>query len=74
MKSESLNTVGGLNIAEVPLKGGGGLSPVTLEQVLKWDLSNYHLERERGRSGFLVEYIKNNKDWQSLQAVKSGRV
>lgn len=73
--SEVLDTVGGVNVAEIPIKGAGGLSPVTLEQVLKWDPEVIITWSVNGEErGFLVEYIKNNKDWQSLQAVKSGRV
>ncbi len=73
--SEVFDTVGIVNVADIPYKGGGGLSPVTLEQVLKWDpevIVTWNVTGEK--RGFLVEYIKTNKDWQSLRAVKSGRV
>ncbi|NLC11683.1 MAG: ABC transporter substrate-binding protein, partial [Firmicutes bacterium] len=73
--SEVLDFVGGYNVADIPFKGGGGLSPVTLEQVLLWDPEVIITWSVNGEEpGFLVNHIMNNTDWQSLQAVKSGRV
>ncbi len=73
--SEVLDYVGGLNVADIPFKGGGGLSPVTLEQILKWDAEVIITWSVNGEDpGFLVKYIMDNNDWQNLRAVKTKRV
>lgn len=73
--SEVLDYVGGVNVADVPLKAGGGLVPVTLEQVLAWDPDVIITWSATGqKTGFLVRQIMENPDWQTLQALKEKRI
>ena len=47
--SEVFDSIGAVNVADIPYKGGGGLSPVTLEMGPR---SNYHLDCKRGKTRF----------------------
>ncbi|NLN88301.1 MAG: ABC transporter substrate-binding protein [Syntrophomonadaceae bacterium] len=73
--SQALDYVNGQNVADIPEKGGGGMTPITLEQLLKWDpevIVTWSTFNEK--PGFLVEQILANGDWKEIQAVKNKRV
>ncbi len=60
------------NVAQVEGNGSGGLSPVSLEQVLSW---NPEVIIAWGTSrGGAYDKIKESSDWATIQAVKDGRV
>lgn len=61
-----------LNVATVQAKGGSGMSPVSLEQVLSW---NPDVIISWGdNNGGAYNLIKSSKDWANINAVKNNRV
>ena len=59
-----------INIADVEMQSGQGMTPVSIEQVIGWDP-----EMILCHTGFvLAEDILDNPVWQDIQAVKNGRV
>ncbi|MEG2213864.1 MAG: ABC transporter substrate-binding protein, partial [Clostridiales bacterium] len=61
-----------LNVATVEGKGGSGLTPVSLEQVLAWDpqvIITWGDER-----GGAYSLIKSSPDWSKISAVQNGRI
>jgi len=52
---------------------GGGMTDVSLEQVLKWDPEVIVAWDEETRGG-AAESIKTDRSWQQIKAVKDGRV
>lgn len=75
--TQVLDFVGGLNIAEVPMKGGAGLSSVSLEQVLAWNpdvILTASMSAMGGTEGGIYKNITTDPNWQSISAVKNHRV
>lgn len=72
--TEVLDLVGGINVAEVPVKGGFGRTQVSIEQLLSWDpdviITNFDKDANGGLNSSKIE----DENWQSLKAVKHGRV
>lgn len=67
-----LNLVNGINVAQVEAKGGGGMSDVSLEQVLKWNpdvILTWSMD-----SGGAYNFIRTNPDWKNINAVKNNKV
>jgi iron complex transport system substrate-binding protein len=64
---------GARNVAEVEIKGGVGMSDVSLEQVIAWDpevIIAWSGEVRGGADGL----IRTNGTWAPVQAVRDGRV
>jgi iron complex transport system substrate-binding protein len=70
--TEVLDLVGGVNIANVELKGGMGMSEVSLEQVLAWD-PDVIITWNQEQSGYYPQLLEDPK-WKELKAVKEGKV
>jgi len=72
--TEVLEIVGGINVAETPVKGGYGRASVSLEQVLAWDpdyiIVNSDYAQEQG--GYNTNFIDSR--WHNIKAVKDGNV
>jgi iron complex transport system substrate-binding protein len=52
---------------------GGGMTDVSLEQVLKWD-PQVIIGWDTDVRGGAVDDIRTNKNWSTIQAVRDGRV
>ncbi|MDD2620204.1 MAG: ABC transporter substrate-binding protein [Syntrophomonadaceae bacterium] len=66
------NMVNAQNVAEVAIKGTGGMSNVSLEQVLKWNpdvIFSWGTER-----GGAYDQILASPDWNKISAVKNKKV
>lgn len=64
---------GALDVATCEETYGGGMTDVSLEQVLKWD-PEVIISWDSDIRGGAYEDIKTNKDWADITAVKDGRV
>jgi len=67
--SQLINLCGGVNVAQVPLKQGNGMSDVNLEQVLQWNPDVIITNNP--------QYFKNvyqNSSWQNVKAVQNKKV
>ena len=67
-----LDMVGGVNVADVAMKGGKGLTPVSLEQLLSWN-PDVILSWNMGQGGYYEKMLSDSK-WESISAVKNGKV
>mgnify|MGYP003741348773 FL=1 len=67
--SQLIELAGGINIANVPLKQGMGMSDVSIEQVLKWDPDVILV----GDPTFYKK-VYNDTKWQNVKAVKEKQV
>jgi len=67
--SELIELAGGVNVADCALTQGMGMTPVSMEQVTKWNPDVIIA----GDPGFF-ETIYNDTLWQSIPAVKNHRV
>lgn len=75
--TEVLDLVGGVNVADVPMKGGMGMTSVSLEQVLAWDpdlILTATLGGLGGQEGTLYKTISADPKWAKLKAVKNHKV
>ena len=75
--TEVLDLVGGINVADVPMKGGMGLTSVSLEQVLSWDpdvILTQTLSGLGGSEGMVYKNVTTDPKWAKLKAVKNNRV
>jgi len=70
--TETLDIVGGVNVAEVAMKGGMGMTPVSLEQVLAWN-PDVILSWNDTQGGYYSKLLTDSK-WQSIAAVKNKKV
>lgn len=64
---------GAIDVATCEETYGGGMTDVSLEQVLKWD-PEVIISWDSDIRGGAYEDIKTNKDWADITAVKDGRV
>ncbi len=64
---------GALDVATCEETYGGGMTDVSLEQVLKWD-PEVIISWDSEIRGGAYEDIKTNPDWSQITAVKDGRV
>ena len=69
MHSQLINFCGGVNVAQVPLKQGMGMSDVSMEQVLAWNPEVIITNDKQFYSS-----VYSNSSWQAVQAVKNKRV
>lgn len=67
-----LDMVGGVNVADVAMKSGKGLTPVSLEQLLSWN-PDVLLSWNTGQGGY-YEKIMGDPKWESINAVKNEKV
>jgi len=75
--TQVLDLVGGINIADVPMKGGMGMTAVSLEQVLSWDpdvIITATMGPLGGQEGMIYQNVTTDPKWSNLQAVKNNRV
>lgn len=67
-----LDLVNGNNVAQVENKGGGGMSNVSMEQVLKWNpdvILSWGVD-----NGGAYDLIQKSEDWKNINAVKNNKV
>ncbi|MDD3852208.1 MAG: ABC transporter substrate-binding protein [Syntrophomonadaceae bacterium] len=69
---EVLEMVGGINVAEVAMKGGMGMTPVSLEQVLSWN-PDVILSWNTTQGGYL-DKIMTDSSWKGIAAVQNKKV
>lgn len=67
--SQLINICGGVNVAQVPLKQGNGLSDVNLEQVLQWNPDIIITNNPQ-----FFKNVYQNSSWQGLKAVQNKKV
>ncbi len=70
--TDLLSRVGGRNVAQVPSRGGIGMTPVSMEQVLAWN-PDALLVWNRSQGG-AYDTIMTDPLWAQLQAIKKRRV
>jgi len=70
--TETLDLVGAINVANIENKGGSGMSPVSLEQVISWN-PDVILSWDDERGGY-YSGILSDPDWSSIKAVRDKRV
>ena len=67
--SQLINFCGGINVAQVPLKQGMGMSEVSMEQVLAWNPEIIITNDKQFYAG-----VYSNSSWQDVQAVKDKKI
>ena len=67
--SQLIELCGGINVADVPLKQGYGMSDVSMEQVLSWNPDVILV----GDPNFYKK-VYNDSKWQNVKAVKEKKV
>jgi iron complex transport system substrate-binding protein len=75
--TEVLDFVGGLNVADVAIKGGMGMTPVSLEQVLAWNpdvILTATMGPMGGEEGMVYNSITTDPRWSTIKAVKDKRI
>jgi iron complex transport system substrate-binding protein len=70
--TEVLEMAGGVNVADVAMKGGMGMTPVSLEQILAWN-PDVILSWNDTQGGYYSKLLTDPK-WQSIAAVKNKKV
>ena len=70
--TETLDIVGGINVADVEMKGGMGMTPVSLEQVLSWN-PDVILSWNDNQGGYYRK-ILTDSNWKNISAVKNNKV
>lgn len=71
--TEVIDFVGGTNVADVEMKAGQGMTPVSLEQVVSWDPDVILVSPWSGGSD-AYKLITTDSKWAELSAVKNHRV
>ncbi len=67
--SQLIDICGGINVAQVPLKGGNGMSEVNMEQVLQWNPDIIITNNPQ-----FYSKVYTNSSWQDVKAVKDKKV
>ncbi len=67
--SQLINICGGINVAQVPLKQGNGMSNVNMEQVLQWNPDVIITDDQT-----FFNNVYSNSSWQDIKAVQDHRV
>jgi iron complex transport system substrate-binding protein len=67
--SQLINLCGGINVAQVPIKQGMGMSDVSMEQVLKWNPDIIITNNPQ-----FYKKVYSDSTWQSVKAVKDHKV
>lgn len=67
--AEIIDLVGGINVAEVVIKGDKGKSEVSIEQLLKWN-PDIIISWDDERGGYYSEIFKD-PTWMDIKAVKN---
>ena len=74
-RTRVLELVGGRNIAQMEAtQGAGGMSPVSLEQVIAWDSDVILVGSDPGGEYNVHQKILTGNGWSGLRAVKARRV
>ncbi len=71
--TEVLDFVRGVNVADVQAKGGQGMTPVSLEQVLSWNPDVILVSTSTGGEKNYQSILKD-ASWNNVKAVKDGKV
>lgn len=72
--TEVLDLVGGINVADVPLKSGYGRSEVSIEQVLSWNPDMIIVGADAGFATNSLPSIMKDPAWKNIKAVKEKQV
>jgi iron complex transport system substrate-binding protein len=72
--TQVLDLVGGVNVADVAMKGGMGLSTVSLEQVLSWEPDVILTWSQVGNEEGVYKTVTTDPKWAKLKALKDSRV
>jgi len=67
--TQLINICGGINVANVSLQTGEGMTPVSLEQVLLWDPDVIITDNE-----VFYKNVYTDPNWQTLKAVKNKEI
>lgn len=67
--SQLIDLCGGINVAQVQLKSGNGMSEVNMEQVLQWNPDLIITNNAQ-----FYSKVYNNSSWQNVKAVKDKKV
>ncbi len=70
--TEALDFVRGVNVADVQAKGGQGMTPVSMEQVLTWNPDVVLVSSYGGDENYQI--LLNDASWNEVKAVKDGKV
>mgnify|MGYP000879199451 CR=1 FL=1 len=75
--TEVLDFVGGINVADVPMKGGMGMASVSMEQVLAWNpdvIITATMGPMGGKEGMVYNNITTDPKWATIKAVSNQRI
>jgi iron complex transport system substrate-binding protein len=70
--TEVLEMVGGINVAKVEVKGGMGMTPVSMEQILSWN-PDVILSWNDTQGGYYSKML-TDANWKNISAVKNKKV
>lgn len=70
--TQVLDLVGGINVADVEMKEGKGLTQVSIEQVMKWN-PEVIISWDDERGGYYSGIAKDST-WQGIQAVQNKKI
>ena len=69
MHSQLIDFCGGINVAQVPIKQGMGMSSVSMEQVLQWNPDVIITNDQQ-----FYQSVYSNSSWQDVKAVQDHKV
>jgi iron complex transport system substrate-binding protein len=72
--SQILDVVGAVNVAEVGIVPGQGMSAVSMEQLLLWNPDVVLVWTGMSSSMTTMHYIRNDNLWAGMRAVKNNKV
>ncbi|TCD47213.1 ABC transporter substrate-binding protein [Chlorobium sp. N1] len=72
--SRAIADAGGVNVADVKVMPGVGLSPVSMEQVLRWDPDVVLVWTGMGGKMTTMEHIGSDPLWSRARAVRDGHL
>ncbi|MBP1763872.1 MAG: transporter substrate-binding protein [Firmicutes bacterium] len=73
--TEVLDLVRGVNVAQVQMNPGSGMSAVSVEKVMLWDpdiIIAYYPKTPETKSFF--DFVRKDSKWDNIKAVREGRV
>lgn len=72
--TQVLEMVGAVNVADVAIKGGMGMTPVSLEQVLNWNPDLILTWTMVGQESTVYDIIVSDPKWKQIKAVQNKEV
>ncbi len=72
--SQVIDFVGAENVADVDIMSGKGMSMVSMEQIILWEPDVILCWTGWGNAITTYQFIKSDKVWQSIRAVKNKKV